>query len=522
MTNKTDNYKSRVEKDAAGEATVGIPIDGFADPAGEFPKRDYFYGSSVNVAARGIKINTLSLRGSDLSVSIDLPPQKASTFPFNDVRETSSGHVWETDDTPGGERILIKHRLGGGIELRSDGSFTSVSPNNRVTITGGDDAVIIDGHSNVVIKGDATMTVSGDYNVNVGGNYNLDVAGSEKVSVRQSSRKEIGTNQATIVKGDTETRTAGNNTDLVLGHKLSTTKLSHKILTELDLEICSNDVTITSKQNCIISAMIANITAGNISVLGVNGTIGGQNIEYHGAVYSGPYFERSGKDGEPDEMPSLDATFFGTLVGKASEAGTANFAQRADFAHAAHFANAADVAANAADDKGEGFTAWIAGDGAEHGVTDIVDPAEGDGSRYWMNHTFAVRMPETAIPDKTFISTILSTGVTSIRSVIVDANDELLDQITKVKAYDGAFNHTPTTAEVRSNFRNLSDTGADKPKSPDLVTTLVAEGRLSPSSIREIPPRTGRTAASDEPTPRFGYNVIGANPMENKSKRFTP
>ena len=43
MTNFSDEYKTRVEKQGiAKEVTEGIPKDGFSDPSGEYPKRDYF------------------------------------------------------------------------------------------------------------------------------------------------------------------------------------------------------------------------------------------------------------------------------------------------------------------------------------------------------------------------------------------------------------------------------------------------------------------------------------------------
>jgi hypothetical protein len=532
MTNSTDEYLNRIASDKYGEGqenTVGVPIDGFADPTGEYPKRDYFYGSSVNEAARGTKVNNLSLRGGDLSVSIETPPQKTSSFPFNDVRETSSGHVWEMDDTPGGERILIKHRLGGGIELRADGSFSSSSPGNRVTVTGGQDTVIVDGRSSIVIKGDASLTVSGDYNVNVGGNYNLDVAGSERVNVRQSSRKRIGTNVSTIVAGDADHRVAGNSTSLVLGTRNQAVKGSHKILTAADLEISSKDTTITSEAACIISSMSMSASAGNMSIIGVNGTIGGERITHHGSVFAGPKFYRSGIDGQPGSEPALDATFHGTLVGKASEAFTAEFAQKADEAHSAHWAAGAATAAQAdvAGTAGSAgstpgpmlHAAWLAGAGVNHGVSDInVNPGGSNNASYFMNHSFVTEGPGSAIPTFAILAAVLSMGSTSIRKVTIDDNDELLNQITRTPLYGDEFSHTPTTPEIRSKLRTMTGQKKDVPGS--LIEQLIAEGRLSPSYANNVPPSTPRVAAGLESSARFGYNVLGNNPMENRSKRF--
>ena len=111
MTTKKDNFELRVDKLGVGnEETLGVSYDGMQDPTGEYPKREYNFGTSINKAARGIKINDLYVGGGDFGVSLDIQPQRPSEYPFNDVNETQSGHVVEYDDTPGGERILIKHR----------------------------------------------------------------------------------------------------------------------------------------------------------------------------------------------------------------------------------------------------------------------------------------------------------------------------------------------------------------------------------------------------------------------------
>ena len=57
MTTKKDNFLQRTQKLGTGlEETIGIPEDmilcflqmQFQDPTGEFPKRDYNFGSGLN------------------------------------------------------------------------------------------------------------------------------------------------------------------------------------------------------------------------------------------------------------------------------------------------------------------------------------------------------------------------------------------------------------------------------------------------------------------------------------------
>ena len=139
MTNFSDEYLARIKPDGSGigkEVTEGVPKQGFVDASGEFPKREYFYDTSINKAATGEKQNNLSMGGGDIGVDLDLPDQEPSIFPFNQIQETPSGHSFEMDDTPGGERVLIKHRTGAGIELRADGSVLISTRRQRVEVVG--------------------------------------------------------------------------------------------------------------------------------------------------------------------------------------------------------------------------------------------------------------------------------------------------------------------------------------------------------------------------------------------------
>ncbi len=143
MTTKRDSFDLRVDKIGEGaENSLGVAQDGMQDPTGEYPKREYNYGSSINKASRGTKINNLYVGGGDIGVSLNIEPQRPSEYPFNQVQETVSGHVIEQDDTPGGERVLIKHRTGAGVEMRADGSVIISAVNNKIEVTGGDQTVI--------------------------------------------------------------------------------------------------------------------------------------------------------------------------------------------------------------------------------------------------------------------------------------------------------------------------------------------------------------------------------------------
>ena len=66
-------------------------------------------------------------------------------YPFNHVHESESGHVFEIDDTSGGERLLKQHKSGTFEEIIASGDRT-------VKVVGNDFECIVGG-SNVLIQG---------------------------------------------------------------------------------------------------------------------------------------------------------------------------------------------------------------------------------------------------------------------------------------------------------------------------------------------------------------------------------
>ena len=180
-------------------------------------------------------------------------------YPFNKVTQSESGHVIETDDTPGSERISLFHRSGSNYEYHPNGdvinqhvrdSYFHVFRDNYVHL-GGYSTVTIDkglkvlvnndedensdsknvnfdihvaGNANVniyihkgnmnvsLVEGDANIHVSkgdinvlqdkGNYNHTVGGDYNLEVAGHMHVVVGGNVINEIGGNRDERIDGE--------------------------------------------------------------------------------------------------------------------------------------------------------------------------------------------------------------------------------------------------------------------------------------------------------------------------------
>lgn len=492
MTSKQDNFQGRVSKLGEGlERTLGVPQDGGVDPTGEYPKREYNFGSSINQAARGTKINELYIGGGDIGLSLDLAPQRPSEYPFNQVQETPSGHVIEMDDTAGGERVLIRHRKGAGVELRADGSVIISSVNNKVEVTGGDQTTIVEGHGNLIYKGNLNLVVTGDYNVDVGGNYNVQVAGTRVTNVGRNSNEHIEGNDTQIIKKNRSTRILGKDTKITYGTQSDYVRGNAKKWVQKSNEIAVEENMFTSaKTSYAVTSKTASLVGNDfVSVMGNDGTIGGTNVDFTGKVYMG-------KEG-PTPFTS-GASFYGSFHGQATEAIWSKFAfksEQSKYAEDAEVARAAGGGAN--------FGAVYA-PGSEHGKKG------GAPDRVANQETL---QPDGPPPVAPLIGAYTSMGDFAIRTVVIDADDRLLNKMIFTDDYQNYFNKPPTTQEIRSAFRDPAIKDA-------LGGQMVTEQRLSTNYARTTPPKIGRTSSS-KPTPRFGFTPIG-NSTENRGKRFTP
>lgn len=483
MTNKKDNYNSRVEKLGIGlEETEGVPSDGFSDPNGEYPSSEYFYSTSVNKAAKGEKVNNLSLGGGDYDVSLGIPDQKPSLFPHNQVQETTSGHSFEMDDTPGGERVLIKHRTGAGIELRSDGTVVISSRNQRVEVTGGDHTTIVEGEGKLIYKGNLTLDVSGDLNMNVGGNYNLNVAGDKKEDIKGRHTKLVNLDQNYTIRGARGAKVIGNNTETLLGDQHQIVAGNSNMLTQGSIELLAGkSLTTTAVEEWVVAASTASLAARHISMFGHKGTIGGPTVDYYGKTYGG----------FPAAVTNM-STFYGTLIGKATESLHADYAMYSSTSGFAQGAIRAQTAVTAKDSKpGKPPTP--------------VTPKPGI-----MPYT---PIPPTApLPNPATVELHLASSTYGVRNVKVDP--KLKQKLSRDDEYKGLFNHNPSIHEIRSKLRdpaNLNNGG--------FTSYLVSEGKLNKQFKKNIPKNIGRSA-NKKGTLRFGINTLGNNPTDNRSKRF--
>ena len=288
MTTRNDNYLDRILRLGQGKAdTQGTNKKAFVDPNNEYPRKDNNNQSSINQGARGGGGHRLSIGGSVAGISLNLDPGAETYYTKADIRETASGHVIELNDTPAGERVLIKHKTGAGIELRPDGTVLVVSTKNKVEVCHGSNEVIVEGEANLTYKGNLNLNVTGDFNVNCR-DYNVHARGSKTEQIDNDASTNIFGNYGNSVSGNFIQSIAGNTTNLTLGTQTLVTKGDLVVATEGSQEIVSKGPSIfTSEEQINLSSPDINIVATDIAVAGNRGTIGGGTTVHYGSSFHG-------------------------------------------------------------------------------------------------------------------------------------------------------------------------------------------------------------------------------------------
>lgn len=110
-------------------------------------------------------------------------PAYSPRYPYNQVNETESGHLFEMDDSPGAERVHIAHRSGSYIEWFPTGTRVEKVVKSKYSTTLGDDHVHIVGKCLITVDGDAEIRVEGNTVIHAGNDLNANVSGDMKLSV---------------------------------------------------------------------------------------------------------------------------------------------------------------------------------------------------------------------------------------------------------------------------------------------------------------------------------------------------
>lgn len=431
--------------------------NGFSDPNGIFPKTEYERQSSVNEIARGFKRVNVELGGSVSDIDLDLNEEPVSLYPNNQVKETASGHIVEYDDTPGAERVMIRHTSGSGVEMRADGTVIYGSTKNTVRVTACDEKVIVDGDGELQYNGNLKLKVAGDFDVEVGGDYNVTVKGDMEQNVTRGFVQDVAGDVETQVIGNKKEMIGGTSTSLVHGERTSLTKGNFEEYVKGDHNYGVGDtLKMTAENEFVISALSANITASSLALLGDSGTIGGHEIVYYGNTAHIPRVNATSVHATQGVIAdvAMDApTFNGNLSGNASTAGTAG----------------------------------ALGAGSGQGSVSI-SPAQNTA---------------TVLPTTDIVNDALEKSAFAITRVYIDQYNEMFNALNRLVHYGGVSKVDLNTRQARSKLRDPNNLNNET-----FISALLKDGTISPFGTRIAPLSTGRVVGQEK-SPRRGSGAIG-------------
>lgn len=416
-TTKDNNFTRKLDgKDFEGNTMT------FGDKNHEYPREEYANSTSVNKAASGSgKSADLNMVGSAPGIDLsDYTGMIESQYPKNQVIETESGHIIEYNDTPGSERVLIKHSSGSGVDIRPDGTIVvAAQGDGAVEVYHGGHKLIVTGEGQLNYSGNLTLNVGGDFNLNVGGSYNVQV-GTETKTVKGNSRDfYLGSKYATV-NGSRQDIYTRNRTETVLGNKADYIKGNHKLVAEgSSMHAIKGQMSMTSEDQMIQTSPDINIAAENLSVFGDNGNIGGDNIIMHNYNMFTKNTVKAGltMDAPVGNYRRLNGTsahyttFHGSLHGKAQYAADAD------------------------------RSAGLGSGGGSYSNTSADDAANN-------------LVGETYRADATLMTEYLGQGSYGVQKVTVDFGQQIFNSINKWEETGGVTEQHLTTPEIRAKKRD--------------------------------------------------------------------
>ena len=474
MSTENDELQQReATLGTAKENSIGIFREGFHDVTGTYPRARYFFGPGTNEASRGIRRNELYVGGSNQKMDLGLTRMPNSQYPLNQVDESKSGHVIEIDDTPAGERILIRHRTGAGVEMRSDGTILVTTRNNHVTIVQGDKKLIVEGDAELQHNGNLDLDVSGDYSLKIQGDLNLDVSGDITTNVAGNRREKVYGNNNLNVIGNASQTTKGVMTTTTLNGRNEIVKGNYAVTVDGSQSYASSsDLKMSAETRATMSSPDINIAAQSMSVFGDTGTIGGQNVVFYGHTAHIPRVNST----SVHATAMYAATFHGDLTGKADDANQADYASTAGQAP--------------------------------------LGAAGQPGSN--TNDTTTANNKTTAQPTQGILDVFLNKSDKGVAKVKVDQGSGLADEVDQSTNNDGYGKFKLTTEQVRSKLR---DGAAQLSKA--FTATAVGTGAISEDYTNTTPPSVSRVR-SKAPTDTIGSVPIGQQNPTQATTKFKP
>jgi len=195
--------------------------------------------------------------------------QKGSSYPYNHVYRSESGHVFEVDDTPGVGRLHRYHNAGTFEEIQPDGTRVTKVVGKNYEIVISDENIYIQGQQSITVKGNAKLYVQGDHYTEVSGNQYVTVRGDRVTKIQGNDLKEVLTDENTQINGNKTMRVSGDRRTTVDGFYNETIGKSNivKIKKSEEKTVFVNSSTMVSGNTSFTAVKNTDIgSGGNLSI----------------------------------------------------------------------------------------------------------------------------------------------------------------------------------------------------------------------------------------------------------------
>jgi len=213
-------------------------------------------------------------------------PYMSGKYPYNHVFESESGHIYEIDDTPGGERLHREHMSGTFEEIHRDGTKVVKVIGDNYEIIAGSSNVVISGNVNItygpiidkdgketpivvreLIKGDYIQEIEGDYIQKIHKNHYIKVGagesgGNREEEIRGNYSYSIKNNVKGYIEEDVDTMIGKNESRTINGYFDVTIMGNYSLFS-------FNDVNITASENMslkTVSGIVAMSAGSNVNI----------------------------------------------------------------------------------------------------------------------------------------------------------------------------------------------------------------------------------------------------------------
>lgn len=142
-------------------------------------------------------------------------PGYNTLYPYSNTTETESGHIFQLDDTPGNERVMLTHRTGSTYEMYNSGTKLEKIVKDNYTIVHGSDFAYINGKMELTVENVAKIRIKGKTTIEIDGDVDFKVAGDMNLAVAKNLNIKA-VNMNTEITG-TDSRKLGNKTETISG-----------------------------------------------------------------------------------------------------------------------------------------------------------------------------------------------------------------------------------------------------------------------------------------------------------------